>query len=269
MLGEEVDITRNIFGHLTLTEAQNFAMASRQLRTLLADQAGHDGPPNIDNIANWITRYLYCREAQRGGLTNAIFAWCGRQAGLRSCMGPLTEPFFNGRKERNVTDFHRPHVCDHCHDQTNAACEAEERVALATHQMGMCPACEKRWRRRHPLGWKTCICKFREEQRLCHFCRTDKQIQWFPIRVTNRVRYEHAWKARADGFSIDMTRAQEPLPRCHCGAKHTNHAQRHVAMCFICEGIVVAATAVTGNMRRRSEKVQRKYDDEDSQLPRR
>ncbi|MCJ1379026.1 hypothetical protein MMC17_002125 [Xylographa soralifera] len=177
-LHQEIDIARNIFGRLTQTEAANFSMTSRQLRDVLAEQAGGRGPPNINNLANWIDGDLHCHEEMRGGRRNATIGWCGRQDGLQSCMGPLQEPFFNGRRNRNDNaDYHKPHVCRHCHEMTNPACEAEERLEILTHQIGMCTVCEKRWRQRHPMGWKTCICKTREEQRLCWFCRTDKQLQ--------------------------------------------------------------------------------------------
>ncbi|MCJ1315065.1 hypothetical protein MMC15_000380 [Xylographa vitiligo] len=267
-LGQEIDITKNIFRHLTVIEALNFASVSRQLRRLLAEQAGGGAPPNIDNIVNWVDGNLDCQEEARGGMANATFGSCGLQGGLQSCMGPLGEPF-SGRRQRNPTDFHRPHICGHCRGTTNAACEREERLELLVHQTGMCTICEKRWRHRHPMGWRTCICKYREEKWFCWFCRTDKQLQWWHIRTQTLIRYEHAWRSQANGFSVDLTRPAEGMPRCHCGGKHQNHAQRHVAMCLICEGIVVASVAVTGSTRRRSDRVQKKYDDEDKLLPRR
>ncbi|MCJ1435468.1 hypothetical protein MMC27_004841 [Xylographa pallens] len=267
-LHQEVDITRYIIGLLTQTEAANFAMASRQLRNVLAEQAGGRGPPNINNLTNWTDGELHCREEMRGGRAIATLGWCGFQQGLQSCMGPFGAPFFNGRRSRNTTDFHRTHLCSHCHGITDPACEAEERLELLVHQTGMCTVCEKRWRQRHPMGWRTCICRFREEKWFCWFCRTDKQIQWWPIRNETLIRYEHAWRSRAGGLRSDPDRPAEEFPRCHCGGKHTNHAQRNVAMCLICEGIVVRATAVTGSTRRRSARVQEKYDEEDRKLPR-
>ena len=269
LLGHETDIGRNIIGHLTPIEAVSFSSASRQLRNVLASQAGGRGPPNIANLANWLDPNFHCQEEVRGGLANAVRLYCGSQAGLQSCMGPCQGPSFNGRIWRNLYDWHRPHICQHCHTATDAACEVEERVALQQHQIGMCEICVTYWRGRHRMGWKTCICKTHEEERYCWFCRTDKQVQWCPIRVQNRVRYEHAYRSRGGEFKVDMARTAEPLPRCHCGRKHTNHAQRQVAMCLICEGIVVTASAVTGRISRRSERSQKKYDEEDGRLPER
>ena len=266
MLHQEVDITRNIFRNLTMIEALTFASTSHQLRRVFAEQASGTGPPNIDNIANWFNNDLDCQEDTRGGYFNASFGLCGNQGGLRSCMGPFGPPFEN-RKERNPTDFHRPHICRHCQDRTNAACTGEEHQALLLHQTGMCTACERRWRERHPLGWRTCICKTQEEQWYCWFCRTDKQEQWGPMKMVNELKYKCAYKARVIGFAVSWHRAPEMQPRCHCGEKHKNHAQRNVAMCFVCEGIVVAP--VTGNRRRRSARAQQIYDDEDRLLPRR
>ncbi|MCJ1283931.1 hypothetical protein MMC26_003262 [Xylographa opegraphella] len=266
MLHQEMDITRSIVSNLTRVEALNFASASRQLRNLLAEQAGGRGPLNISNIVHWVDDNLDCQERVRGGLRNATFVLCRNQVGLQSCMGPLREPFFSGRTRRNDTDFHRPHMCIHCHDITDPACEAEERLELLVHQTGMCTVCEKRWMQRHPMGWRNCICRFREEQWFCWFCRTDKQTQWWGIRTNTLIRYEHAYRSHANGFTVDLQRRAEGLPRCYCGGKHTNHVQRNVAMCLICEGTIVRATAVTGNMRRRSDRLQQKYDDEDNLL---